>query len=218
MLTSDADIDETRISDGAEMAEDVEQPSTMGSLLMKAKPFFTQPSPPDRLLQAVEGPEDSTAVSGKSLREALGKKSRSKAIGRKGEPAAATSASSGPSESDTPLLYFHLTVQNKVDGKPVVRPGDQPSDPKERGPTEPPQPPHRWELAYRLTEHEGTDSARRLYNMCKERRRKLLSDEDAQFNYFLRKMRHLSVQGKEYRREVDRVARESRREAVVCGQ
>ena len=132
-----------------------------------------------------------------------------------------------PPEPSGPLLYLRLTVQNKLNGWPVVRPGD-PSDavasesdraePRRLSSPKPvPPPPTRWTVDYEMKEAAGHEAAHRLLAMCRERRRRLLNTAENEFSFFL-KMRRLSEQGELFRKGVDEATQKSKTGKVVYGQ
>lgn len=106
-------------------------------------------------------------------------------------------------EQSSPLLAMTLTVRNKVDDKYVVRPENLHRSQK-------------WAVEYSLAEIPSASRAWSLYGACQMRRKKKLDDddvneEDVAKNYYLRRMREMSEQGRKWRKQQDRIESKSAR-------
>lgn len=107
---------------------------------------------------------------------------------------AGTSATSSPPED---ILAFTLTVRNIVNGEHVLRPERM---------TEADD----WSIEYSLTEIESQEMARRLYKACQVRRGKKLEPEalpeDTNLvSVYIRSLRNLSIKGRRWRKQQDRM-------------
>ena len=156
--------------------------------------------------------------------------------------------SSVPHE-EKPLLAMTLTVRNQVNGVYVIRPenlsyreSDLPisfptsssvsinSRDKEGGssssqsPQRDPRGPRtekRWSVEYILEEIESNESAWKLYDACKERRKNLMSQEEREVTpwskTYIDRLREMSRKGREWRQERDETERKAGLERVVLG-
>lgn len=111
----------------------------------------------------------------------------------------------GKAVNTSPLLAMTLTVRNKVNGKFIDRP--QHLDRFDK-----------WTVEYSLAEISSVARAWSLYGACQNRRKKKLDDddvneEDVAKNYYLRRIREKSEQGRRWRQQQDRI--ESKTAAVV---
>ena len=107
-----------------------------------------------------------------------------------------------------PLIAMTLTIRNKVNDKYVVRP-------EKLGESD------QWTVEYSLAEIQSASRAWSLYGACQNRRKKKLDDEelseeDIARNYYLRRMRELSDQGRTWRNKQDQI--EMRTAKVVLDQ
>ena len=122
----------------------------------------------------------------------------------------ATAADPTSADNNSPLLVLKLTVRNRLDGQSVERPtGLETRPPRAPGPT--------WTLEYGLREPATGASARRLYAMCRERRRKLLSEEAKNMQYIVDRMMELSQRGERFREDIEKKARKEGGGRVVYG-
>ena len=101
----------------------------------------------------------------------------------------------------SPLLAMTLTVRNKVNDKYVLRPEKLDRSDK-------------WAVEYALAEIPSASRAWSLYGACQMRRKKKLDDddiseEDVAKNYYLRRIRELSEQGRKWRKQQDRIERKT---------
>lgn len=111
----------------------------------------------------------------------------------------------GKAVNTSPLLAMTLTVRNKVNGKFIDRPQHLNRTDK-------------WTVEYSLAEIPSAARAWSLYGACQNRRKKKLDDddvneEDVAKNYYLRRIREMSEQGRRWRQQQDRI--ESKTSAVV---
>ena len=109
-------------------------------------------------------------------------------------------------ENTSEILGMVLTIRNKVNGGYVLRP-------TKLGVRDD------WTVEYTLEEVSG-QRAWSLYEACKLRRKKALemsarTDEQAVADYYLQQMRHLSREGKKYRKKLDMADKD--RPVVVYG-
>jgi len=97
------------------------------------------------------------------------------------------------SKEHSPLLGLTLSIQNRVDGKNVTRPERLRSD-------------QSWAVEYQISEIKEKRGYY-LYEMCKKRRQVQLDQEDGDTaaNYYLRKLRDLSMEGERWRDEQNKV-------------
>lgn len=100
-------------------------------------------------------------------------------------------------EQHSPLLAMTLTVRSKVNDKYVVRPAKlNPSD--------------KWAVEYALVDIPSASRAWSLYGACQMRRKKKLddndvTDEEVAKNFYLRRIREMSIKGRVWREKQDRV-------------
>jgi len=101
----------------------------------------------------------------------------------------------------SPLLAMTLTIRNKVNDKYVFQPENLARSDK-------------WTVEYALAEISSASRAWSLYGACQMRRKKKLDDddvtaEDVAKNYYLRRIRELSEQGRRWRKQQDRIERKT---------
>ena len=104
-------------------------------------------------------------------------------------------AGDGGAVSRKDILAMTLTLRNKVNNAFVLRPENLTSTDK-------------WSIEYSLVEVADKHRAWSLYEACQARRKKKLDapmpEEDAEvINYYIKNLRKLSQQGREWRREMD---------------
>ena len=134
-------------------------------------------------------------------------KPKSKSKSKKAQPA----SPDAKSNDEGPLLVLKLTTRNRVDGESVERPGELPT-PRPGAGLGP-----KWTVEYELREPATGASARRLYAMCRERRRKLLSEEAKNLNYIVNRMMELSQRGQRFREDIEKRAAKEGGPRVVYG-
>ena len=105
------------------------------------------------------------------------------------------SDSQDPANSNKDILAMTLTVRNKANNAFVLRPETLTAS-------------DTWSIEYSLTEVPDEHRAWALYEACQARRRKKLDasmrEEDTEkVSYFIRKLRKLSEQGREWRKGMD---------------
>ena len=93
------------------------------------------------------------------------------------------------------VLAMTLTVRNKVNGSFVLRPENITAA-------------DRWSLEYSLVDVPDAGRARALYEACRARRKKKLDapmpvEDEAMMNYYMRNLRTLSEQGRQWRKDMD---------------
>ena len=114
------------------------------------------------------------------------------------------SASSEPTEESElkPILALTLTIRSKVNGKYQQRPTGLRAEDE-------------WNIEYSITEIGSLERAWKLYEMCKQRRKNVLPQDnvDDENNYFRRVIREYSESGREWRAKMDEY--ESQQQRVI---
>jgi hypothetical protein len=127
--------------------------------------------------------------------------------------ASTTSSSSSSAEGDSgeapqrDLFAMLLSINSRVNGRPVLRPCNL-------------EPQDKWTVEYELTEIQG-GQVWKLYEACQKRRQKALAgrgedETDVAGNNYIRKLREISLSGRKYRQEQDKLDTEG--DLVVLGE
>lgn len=196
-------------------------------------------SPPKRLIRRIQtrGGHKLKSKGSAPAEHTTRSKERQKSPAIKYEPTV--------SGDQKPLLAMTLTIRNQLNGLYVVRPWDlhyQESHEPVSAPsisvstssegesnasgTQSDKPNPRtnktWAVEYMLEEIDLPSRARRLYNMCKQRRRALLGAEERETSdrskRYIDRLRNMSQQGREWRQERDEMDKKAGLERVVLGQ
>ena len=102
-----------------------------------------------------------------------------------------------------PLAAYVLTINNRVNGRPVTRPRNPFTEKDE------------WEVAYSLLSIDNPQRAWALYNMCKQRRHKEMGEDKKKardMDYFKNLLKRVTEDGRTWRREVDAKEQQERDE------
>ncbi|OJD11917.1 hypothetical protein AJ78_07408 [Emergomyces pasteurianus Ep9510] len=98
-----------------------------------------------------------------------------------------------------PIFAMAITVQNRVNGKPVERPNTFTSRDK-------------WDVEYTFTMFNNPERARAIYSACQRRRELSLSfddDETIEDNAYQLQLQKISEQGRAWRKRQDRMEQET---------